>query len=163
MENQKYNLEDIRCFLDKAYDKYVKETITDEWLEKQASFDSIYEDARDFFIDIASKQIGTDFDSVFYDGDFDPVFDICCEYTIKFTKLVHSKLEAKFGIYIDFPFPSEQDEIDSHVDFAFFRGSVVYGIEPADRSDVDVVAVVDDYISLPKMYSGDYMYERPDE
>ena len=112
MENKKYNIDEIRCVLDKEYDKYVKETITDDWLEKQVSFDSIYEDARDFFIDIASEQIGIDFDSVFYDGDFDPVFDICCEYAIKFIKLVHSKLEEKFDIVIDFPFHSEQKKFD---------------------------------------------------
>ena len=163
MENKKYNIDEIKCVLDKEYDKYVNKTIKDDWLEKQVTFDSIYEDAHDLFVDVVAKHIGTDCEHMYDEDEYQPALDICSDYSKKFTKLVHRKLEEKFDIVIDPPFPSEQGEIDSHIDLAFFRGSVVYGIEPTDRSDVDIVAVVDDYISLPKMYGGDCMYERPDD
>ena len=63
-------------------------------------------------------------------------------------------LENLLGIHIDPQFPNTQEEIDQNVEAAFFRGSIVYGIEPTDKSDIDVVAIVKDYIKLPYSFDG---------
>lgn len=156
-----YNIDEVRQVLDKQYDEYADKTITDKWLDNLVTFDSVYEDASDCFVNVVSKHLGIDWDTLY--DECDDVIDICNNYAVKFTKLVHKKLEDRLDIVIDPPFPSDQDEIDSHVDLAFFRGSMVYGIDPTDQSDIDVIAVVSDYITLPKVYHDDYVYERPDD
>lgn len=159
MEHKDVDFDLLKSVLDADYESYVWKTMTDEYLDGLVTFDDVYMDAVDHFIEVAAKCLGTDWEDLY--NNHDDVVDLVSGYGKKFTLLVHKKLEEKTDELIDRPFPHEMDEINESVIYAFYRGSIVYGIDPTPKSDVDIVAIVSDYIKLPYAYN-DFIYECED-
>lgn len=154
----KYDIEKIKNALDLEYERYLNDCLTDSYIQEQITFDDIYDEALDYFIDKISDITGISLDEI-YDS-YDNLVDVAFKYAKNTTKYSHRRLENLLGIHIDSPFPNTQEEIDQNVESAFFRGSIVYGIEPTDKSDIDIVAIVKDCIKLPHSFDGRvYDYE----